>query len=333
MQHRSLGRVRRISGAGLALLAFVLAVVASVAAVEEVKVGHQPTITTAPVYIAVENRYFAEEGLNVQVTAFASSGKQMPALATGLLDVGTGAPGAALFNAIAQGMDFKVVADKGQIRPGMSAGGLMVRQDLWDSGEVRSPKDMVGRRILSYAPGIQIDILIIETLKKYGAQWKPENRIYMPPPKIISAFQTKVVDIATAVEPWITRTQRAGLGKILISYEDLELTRDAQIGVTIYSGAFSRTRKEAAKKFMKAYVKGVRFYTEHGLKNPEVTKILTKHTKVPVEDIAATIPFYLDKDGRPNVSSIMRFQDWFFDNGYTKKKVPQEQIIDLSFLN
>ena len=175
-------------------------------------------------------------------------------------------------------------------------------------------------------------VAVAEAFVARGA-WVPHLVLAEATWVLTSVYDRRPEDIATAVEPWITRTQRAGLGKVLISYEDLELTRDAQIGVTIYSGAFSRTRKEAAKKFMKAYVKGVRFYTEHGLKNPEVTKILTKHTKVPVEDIAATIPFYLDKDGRPNVSSIMRFQDWFFDNGYTKKKVPQEQIIDLSFLN
>src|ERR687885_649031 len=61
-------------------------------------------------------------------------------LAAGQLDVGGGAPSAGLGNALARGLNLKIVADKGSTPPGFGYAGVVIRKDLWDSG-VRSPAD------------------------------------------------------------------------------------------------------------------------------------------------------------------------------------------------
>src|SRR5262249_61515868 len=103
----------------LLALTLVLRAAAPVAAEETVKVGDLPALSTAAFYIAIEKGYFAERGLRIETEVFASAGKMTPALATGHIDVATGAPSAGLFKNNASGPGVKIVAGKGGGRPGV----------------------------------------------------------------------------------------------------------------------------------------------------------------------------------------------------------------------
>src|SRR5205085_10163193 len=123
----------------LALASLLALVVAGPAhAADVVKMGDLPTLSSAGLYIAMDKGFFQAKGITVDVEPFASGAKMIPALATGQLDVATGSPSAGLYNAIASGMEFKIVADKGQVRPGASFVPLTVRKDLVDSGKVKT---------------------------------------------------------------------------------------------------------------------------------------------------------------------------------------------------
>lgn len=104
-------------------LACVLALVSTsslpVDAGDTVKLGDLPAISNAGIYIAMEKGYFQQRSITVEIERFASAGKMTAPLATGQIDVSVGSPSAGLFNSIAGGMDFKIVADKGQVRPGL----------------------------------------------------------------------------------------------------------------------------------------------------------------------------------------------------------------------
>ena len=113
---------------------------------EIVKMGDLPAISNAGLYIAIEKGYFAEKTITVETERFASGAKMTPALATGQLDVAIGTPAASLFNSIASGMDSRIVADKGQVRPGLSFSPIIVRKDLVDTGKVKRVRDLKGLR-------------------------------------------------------------------------------------------------------------------------------------------------------------------------------------------
>ena len=137
------------------ILALVLALLplgnAPARAAETVKLGDLPAISNAGIYIAMDKGYFQEHGVTVDSERFASAGKMTAPLATGQIDVSVGSPSAGLFNAIAGGMDFKIVADKGQVRPGYNFTPLIVRKDLVDSGKVKTLKDLKGLKIANGA--------------------------------------------------------------------------------------------------------------------------------------------------------------------------------------
>jgi NitT/TauT family transport system substrate-binding protein len=294
--------------------------------------GDLPAITNAGLYIAIEKGYFQARGITVETERFASAGKMVAPLATGQLDVAVGAPSAGLYNAIAGGMDFRVVADKGQLRPGGSFVPVIVRKDLVDSGRVKSVKDLKGLKVANGAKGIALDYLLAKMLEQVGLGFDAVEVVYLSYPDGIKALASKAVDAAIAPEPWGVQAEQQKVGVRLFLTEQTPAVATFQVGVIMYAGKFIKERPKVARDFLQAYVQGIKYYTQRGLKDPEVAGILSKHTKVPVETIQATIPFYVDPGARPRVQDLAVLQDWFHQMGWVKEKVPMERVVDLSFL-
>ena len=59
---------------------------------------------------------------------------------------------------------------------------------------------------------------------------------------------------------------------------------------------------------------------------------IVKHTGVEKDLVKRATPPYIEPEARPHVESLVRFQDWLFEQGMVTKKVPMEQVLDLSFL-
>ena len=114
---------------------------------ETVKLGDLAAISNAAVYIAIEKGFFKEQGVVTEISNFASAAKQVPALVAGELEVSVGSASAGLFNAVAQQAPFRIVADKGQAREGFGFSLLTVRKDLVDSGQVKTFRDLKGKKI------------------------------------------------------------------------------------------------------------------------------------------------------------------------------------------
>ncbi len=312
--------------------ALVLLLAGSAGAIEIVKTGDLPAISTAGLYVAMEKGYFAEKNITVDAERFASGAKMTPALATGQLDVSIGTPSASLFNAIAAGQDFKIVADKGQQRPGYSFTPITVRKDLVDSGKVKRIRDLKGMRIANGAKGIILDYTLARMLEHDGLAYDAVELVNLAYPDAIKALASKAVDAVIAPEPWGVRAEEQKVGVRLFLSEQVPDIATFQVAVVMYSGKFIKERPKVARDFLQAYVRGVKYYHERGVKNDEIAAILSKHTRVPVETIKASIPFFIDPDARPRVPDLAKLQDWFHTMGWVKEKVPIERAVDLSFL-
>jgi len=310
----------------------LLLVARPTAAVEVVKMGDLPAISSAGLYVGIEKGYFADKGITVDTERFASGAKMMPALAVGELDVATGAPSASLFNSIAAGQDFKVVADKGQTRPGHSFNPLIVRKDLVESGKVKGVADLKGMKVATGAKGIVLDYLLDRFLAHGGLSHDAVDVVYLAYPDAIRALATKAVEAAIAPEPWGVRAEEQKVGVRMFLSEQVPEIAAFQIAVVIYSGQFMKERPRVAHDFMAAYVKGIRYYLDRGPKNDEIAQIVSKHTSVPPETIKAATSAYLDPDAKPRVEDLATLQDWFFRMGWVKDKVPIDRVVDLSFL-
>ena len=314
-------------------LAALLAGLGAVAGADEVvKVGDLPQLSTVALYVAMDHGFFTERGIRLDTEVFASAGKMTPALATGQLDVATGAPSAGLFNSMASGMPIRIVADKGQLRPGFNGTLLTVRKDLVDGGQVKTARDLKGRTVSTGAKGITMDFFLAKMMEDVGLDYDALNVTYLAYPDGVKALASKAVDAFWGPEPWGARAEAEGVGVRFVKPEQVKSIATFQVGLIIFGGKFMQERPKVARGFLAAYVKGARYYNERGPRDPEIIATLVKHTRVPAETIKASHPFFIDPDGRPRAEDLLALQDFFLARGWVKTKLPIDKMVDLSFL-
>jgi ABC-type nitrate/sulfonate/bicarbonate transport system substrate-binding protein len=120
--------------------------------------------------VAIEKGYFAEQGLEAELHTFRSGALTIAPLSMGQLDVGQGdAMGAPLLNAIHQGLPVRVVAGAARHTKKANSVHIVVRKDLFDSGEVTEPADLKGRKVAINKPG---NVICYWTLAKIALTTK-----------------------------------------------------------------------------------------------------------------------------------------------------------------
>ncbi len=298
---------------------------------ETVKLGDLATISNAPVYIAMEKGFFKEQGIVTEISNFASAAKQVPALVAGELEVSVGSASAGLFNAVAQQAPFRIVADKGQTREGFGFSLLTVRKDLVDSGQVKTFRDLKGKKIAILAKGNIQHYLVGKMAEEVGLTINDVDLTFLDAPNQVTAFETKAIDAAYAVEPWPARFAERGVAVRFRTPDQVKGLGPVQIGVIIYSGKFIKERKAVAQRWMTAYLKAAELFHRNGTKDPEIAAILEKYTKVPAKVIQTAIPPYQDPNGRPLVENLADQAQWFVRNGM-QQKINIDNALDLSFL-
>src|SRR5436305_15155266 len=127
----------------------------------KVRYGELKLLSDAGGYLGVDEGYFAEQGIELELVTFDSAANMVAPLATNQLDVGGGAPSAGLYNALRTGVNVRIVADKGHSDPtphGFPVANYIVRKALVDSGQVKGVAELKGLRFAVPAVGITPDL-------------------------------------------------------------------------------------------------------------------------------------------------------------------------------
>ena len=302
-----------------------------------VRVGIAQTSSDVGLFIADKKGYFKQEGLAVTFTPFDSAARMVAPLGAGQLDVGAGSASAGLYNAVARGIEIKIVADKGSTPPGYGFQPLLVRKDLVDSGRYKSLKDLKGMKIAGSAPGSASTSTLNEALKKAGLKYTDVERVFMGFPQHVMALQNKAVDAAMTTEPSATRAVQSGAAVRIMG--DDEIYPNHQLAVVLYSGDFIKDKPEAAKGFMRAYLRAVRDYNDSlsngriaGPNAGEIIAILTEYTNIKDPAVYRAINTQgTNPNGRVNEVSLKNDLKFFKEEGLIQGNVTVEQVLDHSF--
>lgn len=315
----------------------VTALPAASALAEDVTLGVPAVITDAPFFIADANGYFKNEGLTVHFVDFDTAAKMIPSLGTGELDVGAGAPSVGLYNAVARSVDIKIVADKGHVAPGHPWQSLMVRKALIDSGKFKAFKDLKGLRVATAAKGATETSILNVALGLGGLTLKDVLQIFLAFPAQAAAFANSAIDASLTTEPTITFMIRAGTAVRFAGVDTFYPNH--QTAVVLYGGPFIKKHPDAAKKFMVAYLRGVRFYNDAladgrlaGPNAEQTIAILSRYAKL--KDAAvyrAVAASACDPDGNLDMASLRKDLQFFEQRGDIEGKVTLDQVVDLSF--
>ena len=307
-------------------------------AAEPVTIGIVGALSDVVIFIADKKNYLRDEGFDPKITLFPSAANMVAPLGAGQLDVGAGSASAGLFNAVAQGVKLRIVADKSSSQTGYPVTQLLVAKKHVDSGRYKEIKDLKGMKIAEVGTGIPNVVTLADVLKLGGLLLADVETVTLPFPDHIVALQNGGVDGSVAAEPTASLAQKSGLA-IRVKRDD-EIYPGHTVGQLLYSEGFAE-RQDPARRFARAYLRAVRFYNDAlkdgklaGPTADEVVAILVAST--PIKDAAlyrAILPHGLDPDGRVNVASLKHDLDLYRAQGLLVGDVAAEQVVDPSFMD
>ena len=293
------------------------------------KVVDMPYIPFVTFYIAQEEGFFAEQGLEVEFVKFTSVTQALPLLIQGDLDVAAGSISAGLFNAIAQDMNIKIVAGRDYIDADQGSLALVVRKDLYDSGALDTVAEVKGRQVSMPCTACIDDFAVAQILKKAGLTLNDIVITKMSRQDIVTALDSGSIEVATLGTLQLGQVKSLGCAQTLAPFSDV--IPGFHVSYIMFGPTLLNDNPDAGKKFMIAYVKAAQQYaegkTERNLEIAEKYMGMDRNTLLD----SAWAPQY--SDGRINIENILTFQDWAYDSGYIDTKIAEEQLIDTSFID
>jgi NitT/TauT family transport system substrate-binding protein len=296
-----------------------------------IKFGQVGSVSDAAIFIADAKGYFKEQGITLEAVPFTSAAQMVAPLGTNELQAGGGAPSAGLYNAVDRGVQVRIVADKGSLTPGHGYEAVIVRKGLADT--VKSAKDMKGLKVSIAARDIVPEYSLDTYLKTGGLTIKDVEVVPLAFPDMIPAMANGAIDVAIPTEPTATRILDAGTGR-LITRTDVVVPGE-QTAVILFSEKFAQD-KDAATRFMVAYLRGARFYSDafdkkDPVKRTEAIDIISRATRLDVTLINRVVMPGIDPNGKVNVESLDAAQKYFVAKGTQTKALDMSKIVDQSF--
>ena len=302
----------------------------------QVSVGHFPATHSSGLYIAHERGYFAELGIEAELTPFQGTSDALVLMSSGQLDVYGGGTGANLYNAASRGLAIRAVADKAHSEAGVKYKGFVARKDLWDSGEIRTIADLRGRPVASQPGGGGIEYQMEKVLAVAQLTANDINFKGMGTPDQLAALANKGVDAAFLFQPAMCTAERRNLGVVMLPLLD-DVAAGLQGGVINYAESFTQQKTQVARNFMVAYVKAIRDYNDaqlHNANRPLIVDIMQKYVNLP------DVTYYDECEwGRLNPNGYIDrkwIEDemlWSVKAGLLDRVVPLDKLVDDTFVD
>ena len=300
---------------------------------EVVKVAFDNAPSEAGIILGDKLGYFEKQGIKIEYVKFNSGADELSAVVSNQVDASRGIINAGLFNAANQGVDLKLVADGGHNIPGKGYFQIALRKGLGEKYKTYS--DMKGMRIAIASIGSINELFVQRALEKGGLTKQDINFVVVDSfPDMLTALANNNADACMQIEPLITKGVDEG---ILEWWKDPdEYAKGEEISVLMYSPNFQK-KTELGKKFMIAYIQGVRAYNDALVcdkKDTEkVVKILTENTFVDKPDIFLKMkPPGLDPNGYVLKEGVVKDQMWYIQNKLVKKEANVDKLIDNSYV-
>ncbi|MDQ7820944.1 MAG: ABC transporter substrate-binding protein [Armatimonadota bacterium] len=321
---------RLVAGVLAATLALAAAMsIPAAAQPVRLRVVHVPVLIFAPLYVAIERGYFAREGIEVELITTPGGVSSFAVLAGGRAEVVVGGLGAALFNAAARGLDFKVVGPVHMERPPVSTP-LVISKKAWDSGEIRSVRDLRGRKVSVNVLGSATEFWLHSALLRGGLTIDDVDLVAVNFPEVPAALANGAIAAGLLGEPLATLAEDRGQ----IHRLSQDFIDGVQVTALYYSGQFMRAHPRQAVGFMVAWLRASRDLFGDGYRRDDVARIVEKYTGVPAAVVKRAAAPYHEPNGKMNFNDFKRLQEFFRKRGALTYDRPLEpsQYIDTTYV-
>jgi len=291
----------------------------------------------AGMYLALDRGYYTEEGLDIRlVTLTGAQGDVLPAVINGAVQIGSLAPGAAHFNAIARGVPVPAVMSLQVITKDDRSGGLVVRKDLVDAGQLTSYSQLKGARIGLLGLNSTSQYLCELALGLGNLSKADVEFVNLDSGAQLTALATKVIHAAYTFEPYVSQAAAQGSG--VLQFPRGEYGAGTAGSVVVVSPALVQANRQAVERYVTATVRGLRDYYQaiflHQGDRAQVISSLIAHTALKDPQAYTSMSLStVDPNGDIDLQAMGRIADYLLQNGALTDKVDLSRVVDHSYLD
>jgi NitT/TauT family transport system substrate-binding protein len=269
--------------------------------VRALRVGVIPIVDVAPIYLGVEQGFFEERGLDVELVQGSGGAAAVPGVVSGDYDFSFGNVTSILL-ASSEGLPLRVVANgvssTGDPETDFSA--VVVPP----TSSIQSVADLAGKRVAVNNLKNIGEVTIRKGIEDAGGDPSNVEFVELPFPEMPAAVQSGNVDAAWVVEPFVTVA--TGQGARPIFYPFAEPIED--LTVATYFGLEPTLQEDP--DLVDDFQAAINESLEYANSNPdEVRRILLTYTQIPpeaVEQIALpSFPQEVNWDSVETVAELM----------------------------
>lgn len=285
------------------------------------EVTHSPFYT--PFYVAIENGYFKEEGLDIELVLTPGADKVSAAVLSNDVEIGFAGPEASIY-VYNGGEEDYIISFAGLTK---RDGQFILAREATDNFKL---EDLYNKEILVGRKGGMPSLNFLNALKKSNIDPKKININYSVEFAALSgSFIGGIGDYVNLFEPTATKLTKDNLGYVVASIGLMS----GEVPYTAFNArkSFINNNEDIIRKFTKALNKGIKYTLENN--EIEIAKVILKQfPDSSLNDLSVIIKRYKDYDcfldsTYISEKSFENLEDIMIDNDLLKSYVPYSDLI------
>ena len=305
-----------IRSARIALAGIAVACAATTAFAETLKVGYLPVTGHAKFFVAQEQGFFKQEGLDVELVEFINSADGLHAVVSGKLDVGAFGTAAPLVH-YSRGANLRIIG-------GIMGEDAAIITTPANAGKIKSIADLRGKKIATIRLSTG-DAVLRGALEQERIDWQQDAQLFelKSAPAVIEAVKSGQVDAGVVWGPHDIRAERQGLRIVIRSSE---LSPGHPCCRLVLRSARLKNDEETWQRFLRAILRAEKFAAEH---RGETLDAIARYVKLE-RDILEQGYYspHLEQGTDPNVSGVREFWNTLAASRFISDERPLEAIFE-----
>lgn len=264
--------------------------------------------------LGVQQGFFKDEGLDVQVTYTEGGSSNEQAIISGSVDIGVATGFLGMIAAYVKGAPVRIISPEATGSPDI----------FWyvkAESPIKTMRDLHGKTVAFSNPGSSSNLILLTLLKEAGvtdAKLVPVGA----PPNGIPQVMTGQIDASWSTPPTGLKELKAGEIRIIGRGNDSPAIQNETVRVNAANLNFLQSHRAAVVGFMKAYRRSV----DWAYSGEAALEAYAKLSDQPVEQVRYAVKEFQSKD--QDQTDAIKGEDRVLDEALAAKRIPRAMTHD-----